>query len=158
MQLSNYILAQICPRSWWGGTSLSSSFLDLYVSALSEHFRRLPEENPRTVFPQWGSRRVDACLKCGPKTLTRPRAVKTDLKSFVFSFFRLTKSIFGSLRTIGSLRAFKRFRFFCLRSLRPKFWCRILFSGSKLSQERYSFVNYKLISLVFLPYFHINEL
>ena len=98
MQLSNYILAQRCPRSWWGGTSLSTNFLDLMFSAPSERCSAPTRRHPRTEFPQWGSRRVDAYQSVDPKTLSRPRAVKTDRKSFSFFLF-------------SSLRAFLKFRF-----------------------------------------------
>lgn len=105
---------------------------------------------PRTVFPQWGSRRVDAYLSVGPRTLSRPRAVKTDRKSFVFSFFRFTKSH-------QLTKSILKFSFFRFKVTRPLVLMSNLFSGSKLSQERYSFASYKLISLMFLPYFHINR-
>ena len=91
--------------------------LDLMFSAPSEQFSAPTRRNPKTVFPQWGSRRVDAYLSVDPKTLTRPRAVKTDRKSFGFSFFGSLRAISGSRRTIGSLRAFNVFRFSDLRSL-----------------------------------------
>ena len=85
------------------------------------------QKKTRRQYSPVGSRRVDAYLSVGPKTLFRPRAVKTDRKSFVFSFFRVTKSISVRGRTISSLRAFEVFRFFALRSLDHKFWCLICF-------------------------------
>ena len=146
-------MAQRCPRSWWGGTSLSTNFLDLMSSAPSEQFSAPTRRNPRTVFPQWGSRRVDAYLSVDPKTLTRPRAVKTDRKSFVFWFFRLTKSNFRFAKNHRLTKSIQRFPFFRFKVTRPLVLMSNLFSGSKLSQERYSFANYKLITLAFASYF-----
>ena len=89
------------------------------VSAPSEHFRRLPEDTRGQVFPQWGSRRVDAYLSVDPKTLTRPRAVKTDRKSFVFWFFRLTKSNFRFAKNHRLTKSIQRFPFFRFKVTRP---------------------------------------
>ena len=119
MQLLDYILAQRCPRSWWGGTSLSTNFLDLMFSAPSERCSAPTRRHPRTEFPQWGSRRVDAYLSVDPKTLTRPRAVKTDRKSFVFWFFRLTKSNFRFAKNHRLTKSIQRFPFFRFKVTRP---------------------------------------
>ena len=108
-------------------------------------FRRLPEENPKTVFPQWGSWRVDAYLSVDPKTLTRPRAVKTDRKSFVFGFFGSLRAIFRFAKNHQLTKSIQRFPFFRFKVTRPLVLMSNLFSGSKLSQERYFFLNYKLI-------------
>ena len=91
--------------------------------------------------------------ECGPKTLSRPRAVKTDLKVLFFHFPAHKEHFSVQRRTIGSLRAFKNYPFFALRSLDHNSDVVFVFFGSKLSQERYSFVNYKLITLAFASYF-----
>ena len=146
-------MAQRCPRSWWGGTSLSTNFLDLMFSAPSERFSAPTRRYPRTVIPSGVKKGRRLPEEVGPKTLSRPRAVKTDRKFCLFHFPGSLKSIFGSKKNHRLTKSIPSFPFFHLRSLRPTILMSCLFSGSKQSQERYSFINYKLITLAFASYF-----
>jgi len=115
------------------------------VSAPSERFSAPTRRKPEDSIPPVGVKKGRRLPECGSKDINPPESGEDGSEKFWFFVFRLTKSNFRFAKNHRLTKSIQRFPFFRFKVTRPLVLMSNLFSGSKLSQERYSFANYKLI-------------
>ena len=116
-------------------------------------YQKIPEDS----IPPVGVKKGRRLPECWSKDINPPESGQDGSEKFRFFVFRLTKSNFRFAKNHRLTKSILKFSFFRFKVTRPLVLMSNLFSGSKLSQERYSFANYKLIFTHASSYFHINE-